>query len=80
MSEFALRRNKLLERMKEGSAAIVFAGALKVTSEDEYYPFVTNRNFYYLTGIEQENSILLLIKGIGENKEYLFIDPFNPVQ
>lgn len=80
MSEFAQRREKLLDMMEPNSAAIIFSGVSKITSEDEYYPFIVNRNFYYLTGIKQENSVLLLIKGLGENKEYLFIDPYDPVK
>ena len=66
--------------MKDNSIAIVFAGLPKMSSEDEEYPFVVNRHFYYLTGIEQENSVLLVVKGLGVNKFYLFIDPFNPVK
>ncbi len=73
-------RKNLLNKMKENSVAIIFSGVSKITSEDEFYPFVVNRNFFYLTGIEQENSILMLIKGIGITKEYLFIDPFDPVK
>lgn len=80
MSEFELRRNKLLERMEENSIAIIFAGTSKITSEDEFFPFVVNRNFYYLTGITQENSVLFLIKTVGDNKQYLFIDPYDPVK
>ena len=71
MSEFDVRRNKLLEKMEDNSIALVFAGTSKITSEDEYFPFVVNRNFYYLTGITQENSVLMLVKCLGEN---LFIN------
>ena len=80
MAEFELRRNKLFDKMEENSMAILFAGTSKITSEDEFFPFVVNRNFYYLTGITQENSVLILIKTIGENKSYLFIDPYDPVK
>ena len=80
MSEFDVRRNKLLEKMEDNSIALVFAGTSKITSEDEYFPFVVNRNFYYLTGITQENSVLMLVKCLGENKAYLFIDPYDPVK
>ena len=33
-----------------------------------------HRNFYYLTGINQDNVILVLVKGINGNKEYLLIE------
>ncbi|MCF0107614.1 MAG: aminopeptidase P N-terminal domain-containing protein [Bacilli bacterium] len=45
MSELKNRRNNLFARMKEGSAAVVFAGAPKISSEDAQYPFLANRNF-----------------------------------
>ncbi len=78
--QYEVHRKNLLNKMKENSVAIIFSGVSKITSEDEFYPFVVNRNFFYLTGIEQENSILMLIKGIGITKEYLFIDPFDPIK
>ena len=78
--EFDIRRKKFLDKMEENSAAIIYSGVSKISSEDEFYDFVVNRNFYYLTGIEQENSVLLLVKGIGVANEYLFIDPFDPVK
>ena len=72
--EYALRREKLLEKLDDGTIAIIFAGVGKKRSADENYDFVVNRNFYYLTGIEQENSILMLVKADGEVSTYLFID------
>ena len=78
--EFDVRRENLFNLMEDNSIAIIFSGVSKITSEDEYFPFIVNRNFYYLSGIEQENSILMLIKGLGEKKAYLFIDPYDPVK
>jgi Xaa-Pro aminopeptidase len=79
-SEYAARRSKLFEKLEEGSAMLIYAGVAKSSSADETYPFEVNRNFYYLTGIDQENSALLLIKSEGEFKEFLFIDPYNPAK
>lgn len=72
--EYALRREKLIDQLDDGSLSIIFAGVGKKRSADENYDFVVNRNFYYLTGIEQENSILMLVKSAGEVSTYLFID------
>jgi Xaa-Pro aminopeptidase len=46
----------------EQSILIVFSGGLIKSSADATFPFVVNKNFYYLTGIEQENSILVMLK------------------
>lgn len=75
--EYRSRRAKLLSLMDYGSALLVYSGVSKVKSADETYPFEVNKNFYYLTGIEQEDSALLLINAEGEQKEYLFISPYD---
>ena len=72
--EYTLRRNKLLNLVDDNSVTIIFSGVGRKKSADENYDFVPNKNFYYLTGIEQENSILLLIKNDGEKQSYLFVD------
>ena len=73
-NEYTLRRNKLLNTLDDNSVTILFAGVGKKKSGDENYEFVPNKNFYYLTGIKQENSILMLVKTDGEKFAYLFID------
>jgi len=80
MLELVNRRMNLLEQMKENSAAILFAGVSKIASEDEGLPFVVNRNFYYFTNIEQEESVLVLVKGIAEKRAYLFIQEYNELK
>ena len=80
MKEFDVRREKLFELLPDNSVALVFSGMAKVKSEDEDYPFFANRNFFYLTGIEQENSTLMLIKCPGERKAYLFLDEYNELK
>ena len=80
MLELESRRKKVFDQMKDNSVAILFSGVSKVASEDELLPFVANKNFFYLTGIKQEHSALILIKGIGERKTYLFIDPYSELK
>lgn len=81
MGELLDRRERLFHLMQEDSVLILFAGVSKLMSEDATHPFMSNRNFFYLTGIEQENSILMMVKGIGgEKKAYLFIDEYDEVK
>ena len=80
MSELSSRRENLFSLMKENSVAIIHSGVSKVASEDELYPFVVNNCFFYLTEIKQEHSVLMLIKGIGAKKVYLFIDEYNELK
>ena len=80
MQEFDARREKLFSLMKDNSVAVIFSGVSKVATEDELYPFVVNNSFFYLSGITQEHSALLMIKGLGEKKCYLFIDEYNELK
>lgn len=75
--EYERRREKLLSQLEENSLLILFAGVAPHCSADSSYEFEVNRNFYYLTGIDQENSAILLVKTEGETKTYLFIDEKN---
>ena len=61
-SEYTERRLNLLGKIEEGTAVLLFAGRAPMASLDEAYPFLPNRNFFYFCGIEQEESVLLLIK------------------
>ena len=77
MLELENRRKKLFDQMKNNSIALLFSGVSKIASEDENLPFCVNKNFFYLTNIQQEHSALLLVKTVGERRTYLFIDPYN---
>ena len=73
-SEYGIRRSKLFNMLDDNSVTILFSGVGRKKSGDENYEFVPNKNFYYLTGIDQENSVLMLIKNDGEKLAYLFVD------
>lgn len=64
-------REQLMTQMCDSSMAICFAGKAPKKSADENYPFTPNRHFYYLTGIDEQEVILVLIKDTKES--YLFI-------
>jgi len=80
MSELENRRKKVFDQMKDNSIALLFSGVSKIASEDEALPFVVNKNFFYLTGIKQEHSALMLIKTLGERKAYLFVDAYSELK
>lgn len=69
---FISNRKKLFKMMEDNSLAIFYAartGPCKLPVE-----FVQNRNFYYLSGINVPNAILILYKKGKKNKELLFIE------
>ena len=73
---YIARRKQLLDNKKENAVVVIFSGAAPMKSQDEAYPFAVDRNFFYLTGIERENMILVMRKNyLGEYSETLFFGP-----
>ena len=78
--ELKLRRQRLIEDKNGPCMICIFSGRAPMRSLDEAYPFSVDRNFYYLTGIERENMILVLRKTYsGAVIETLYIEPFDEV-
>lgn len=77
---FAGNRRKLSAKLPDNCLAVLFAGKAPVMSADMDYPFFADRNFYYLTGIEQEESVLVLRKEGGNTSESLFIQTKDPLR
>jgi len=66
-------RRRLAAHMTGNDAMLFFSGEPVRKSADENFPFFTNRNFLYLTGIKQEQSVLLLLKKGDLISECLFV-------
>jgi Xaa-Pro aminopeptidase len=72
------RRKHYLEHAQENSVSVFFSGVAPQRSSDQSYPFSVNRNFHYLSGIDQENAILMVIKGSSSEGTLLFIKRPDP--
>lgn len=70
---FKSNREKLMKTIEDNSIVILFGGNAPKKSADEAYPFTPNRNFYYFTGIEEEEHIAVFTKINGEVKEYVYL-------
>ena len=69
-------RSRFLEAMEPGTLAAFFSDKEIRKSADANYLFYANRNFVYLTGIEQKESVLLMGKnGDGKTWERLYLLP-----
>ncbi len=73
---FIHNREKLLEKLEDNSLVILYATSLVTRSEDEYYSFVPNRNFFYITGVNEPDDVFVLYKG-KENDEFIFLTRFD---
>ncbi len=68
------RRDRLLEMLDDGVGVIVSAEQ-KTRSNDTEYPYRQASDFYYLSGFEEDNSVLLFIKSAKVSKALLFVQP-----
>lgn len=77
---FKENRRALTSSLEPGSIALVFGSHQMPRNGDQYYPYRQQSDFFYLTGIEQENSILLMAPDApsDELREILFILKPNP--
>ena len=70
---FSKNRKRLMETLPNNSLVVLFAGKAPKKSADENYQFTPNRNFYYFTGIDEEEHIILISKISNDVKEILFL-------
>ena len=69
-------RKSLFEIMDKG-IAVLSSGYRVNKSADENYDFQVNTNFYYLTGITQPQTQLVIIKNGDSYQERLYIDAYD---
>ncbi len=62
LENYQRRRQALLAKMVPGSAALFFAAPEVTRSRDTEYPFRQNSDFWYFTGFNEPQALLLLIK------------------
>ena len=72
---FLGRRKALADLMKEGEVAILDSNPTFYSNGDTAFPFKQNSNLYYLSGILQSNTRLIIQKETKSKfKSYLFIE------
>lgn len=60
--EYQRRRQALLAQMQPGSAALIFAAPEATRSADSEYPYRQSSDFWYFTGFNEPEAVLVLIK------------------
>ncbi|WP_074012355.1 Xaa-Pro aminopeptidase [Candidatus Sodalis sp. SoCistrobi] len=60
--EYTRRRQGLLAKMAPGSAALIFAAPEATRSADSDYPYRQNSDFWYFTGFNEPQALLILVK------------------
>src|SRR5690606_25758428 len=77
---FVKNRQKFMARMKPNSIAVINSNDVYPIGADSTMPFQQARDLFYLSGVDQEESILVLFPDAYEKKhrEVLFVRETNP--
>lgn len=79
---FIRNRAHLAAQLPPKSIAIFTANEPMPRNGDEFYPFRQQSDFFYLTGINEENAFLLIAPDYPDEtlREVLFIEPYDEVR
>ncbi len=76
--EFARRRKNLMAQLEPNSIAIVPSAQEKVRNRDANYPFRQDSDFYYLSGFNEPDAVLVLLPGRKHGQYVLFCRDRDP--
>ena len=75
---YAGRRRVLMDRLGSNAAAVFVAAPVSVRSNDVDYPYRQDSDLLYLTGLEEPESVCLLLPGHPKEEFILFVRPRDP--
>lgn len=73
--DLVARRARLIEKLDPASMLVLFSAPPKVYSNDVDYEYRQDSTLYYLTGIDQEDTVLVMIPGARTKRAVLFVRP-----
>ena len=76
--DLSARRARMMERLGTETMAVLFSSPERNYSRDVDYEYRQDSNLYYLTGLLQPDSILVLMPGNASRREILFVTERNP--
>ena len=77
-NSFKLRRQLLMAQMSSDSVAIIPSAREVTRNRDVEYPFRQDSDFYYLTGFNEPDAVLVLIPGRADGEVILFCRDRDP--
>jgi len=75
ISEFVVHRSNLFAQMADNSVAFFSAASEVTRSNDTEFAFCQNKSFYYLTGFNEPDAMLMLVKHAASEQSILFSLP-----
>ncbi|WED42876.1 Xaa-Pro aminopeptidase [Legionella cardiaca] len=77
--EYQSRRQQLAAKLPQGAIAVIPAADEILRNGDAHYRFRQDSDFYYLTGFNEPEALLIILAG-ETGDSYLFNRPHNPAQ
>ncbi|MGC7559161.1 Xaa-Pro aminopeptidase [Pasteurella sp. PK-2025] len=77
--EFIARRVRVFEQMQDNAVLLVFSEIEHRRNNDCTFPFRQDSYFWYLTGFNEPNAILILSKQQGKMQSSMFVRPSDPL-
>ena len=75
---FIRRRRHLMELAEPNSIVILASARQMLRNGDSYYPFRQDSDFWYLTGFNEPDAVLVLLPGRESGEQILFCRERNP--
>jgi len=80
VADLASRRKSVMDQLGNKAILVLYAAEPRNYAGDVDWPYRQENDFFYLTGITQPGSTLVLIPGAEKIREILFMPPSNPTQ
>jgi Xaa-Pro aminopeptidase len=77
-SELAARRKAFLDRIGPGSVAVLASAPVHIRNNDVEHPYRQDSDFFYLTGLDEPESLAILSNVHGQHRFVLFVRPRDP--
>jgi len=78
-TEFQRRRKRLMQQMDANSIAVLPAAAHVLRNRDIEYPFRQDSDFFYLSGFDEPNAVLVLLPRRKQGEYILFCRERDPL-
>ena len=78
--DFSIRRGRLCKELLEGSVVIVGSASSQYRNADAEFPFRQDSNFYYLSGFDEPESIIVLRPFAKDKKFIIFCRDRDPLK
>lgn len=80
LADLAARRAGTMAALGPDTALVLWSAPARVYSTDTDYEYRQESNLLYLSGIDQQDTVMILVPGASGQKAFLFVRAANPVR